>query len=279
MSRRPRLATAIRLTHAAFKRHNASRFGAALAFYIIFSIAPILLIAIAVAGSLFGREEAERAILDRIAGSFGSAPAAAVAAMIKDAAAQRVGWVATTLGVMTLVFGLSGVYRQIDDALRTIWGEKKEEDVATAGAIGKRLLSIILVFAAGAVVLVSVAADAAIAITGKFAASRLRGGESLWHVAQLLVSTIVLTGLFAVVFHYLVKDRAAWRDVGIGAALTAVLFVLGKFALGLYLGKAAVGSAFGAAGSIIVVLLWSYWSAQIFFLGLEFTHVYPQGRD
>ena len=175
-----------------------------------------------------------------------------------------------------MVFGLSGAYRQIDDALRTIWRKTEDEDPGTVRAAGKRVLSMLLVFAAGAVVIVSVAADAAIAVTGKFAATRLRGGESLWHATQLLVSTIVLTVLFAMVFRYLVGDRATWRDIRLGAAVTAVLFVLGKFALGLYLGKAAVGSAFGAAGSIIVVLLWSYWSAQIFFFGLEFTHVYAQ---
>ena len=276
MSGQLRPATAFRLTYASFQRHNASRFGAALAFYIVFSVAPILLITIAAAGSLFGREQAERVILDRIGGSFGSAPAAAVAAMIKDAAAQRAGWVATALGVMTLVFGLSGVYRQIDDALRTIWRKEETANPGTVRAAGKRLLSILFVFSAGAVVLGLVAADAAIAATGTFAAERLRGGETLWQASQLIVSTIVLTALFAMVFRYLVGDRAPWREIRRGAAVTAFLFVLGKFALGLYLGKAAVGSAFGAAGSIIVVLLWSYWSAQIFFFGLEFTHVYAE---
>ena len=134
----------------------------------------------------------------------------------------------------------------------------------------------LLVIAAGVVVLLSVAADAAIAVTGRYAAARLVGGEPLWHAAQLLVSTLVLTALFAAVFRYLA--HVTWRDVGVGAAVTAILFVIGKFALGIYLGKAAVGSAFGAAGSIVVVLLWSYWSAQIFFFGLEFTHVYATER-
>jgi len=268
MSNRPRLRTAIRLTVAAFRRDNASRFGAALAFYIVFSIAPTLLIAIAIAGSLFGRQVAEREILDRISGSFGSAPAAAIAAMIRDAATRRTGWLATLLGFMTLYFGLTGVYRQIDDALHTIWGKKPERH--------GRLASMLLVLGAGVVVLVSVVADAAIAVTGRYAAARLVGGELLWHAAQLVVSTLVLTALFAAVFRYLA--RVTWRDVGLGAAVTAILFVIGKFALGIYLGKAAVGSAFGAAGSIVVVLLWSYWSAQIFFFGLEFTHVYATER-
>ena len=273
MPKRPPLVTTIRLTLAAFRKHNASRFGAALAFYIVFSIAPTLLIAIAVAGSLFGKPQAERAILERIGGSFGSAAGVAIAAMIKSAAGQRAGWLATTLGLTTLFFGLAGVYRQIDDALRTIWGARPEKDAGTIRTIKKRLGSMLIVVAVSAVVLLSVIADAAIALTGRYAASRLAGGEWSWHAAQLLVSTLVLTALFAGVFRLLAQAQVTWPDVGLGGAVTAVLFVLGKFALGLYLGKAAVGSAFGAAGSVVVVLLWSYWSAQIFFFGLEFVHV------
>jgi len=274
MSKRSGLATTIRLALHAFRQHNGSRFGAALAFYIIFTIAPTLLIAIAIAGSLFGKPQAERAILDRIDGSFGSATAIAIRAMIENAAPRRAGWVATTLGLTTLLFGVRGVYRQIDDALRTIWREKPERDTGLIRTIEKRIASMLLVIAAGVVVLLSVVADAAIAMTGKFAASRLVGGEWLWHTAQLLVSTLVLTALFAAIFRYLAHARMTWRDVGLGAAVTAVLFVIGKFALGIYLGKAAVGSAFGAAGSVVIVLLWAYWSAQIFFFGLELTHVY-----
>ncbi|HEV8434836.1 MAG TPA: YihY/virulence factor BrkB family protein [Thermoanaerobaculia bacterium] len=276
--KRPRLVTAIRLTFAAFREHNASRFGAALAFYIVFTIAPTLLIAIGIAGSLFGRPEAEQAVIDRIAGSFGSATANAIEAMIRSAASpRRSGWLATTIGVATLLFGLGGVYRQIDDALRAIWGAKHPRDGGVR-AIEKRLASMLFVIGAGAVVLLSVIADAAIAMTGKLAATRLEGGEWLWHAAQLLVSTLVLTALFAAVFRYLAQVPVTWRDVSLGAAVTAVLFVVGKFALGIYLGKAAVGSAYGAAGSVVVVLLWSYWSAQIFFFGLELTHVYATER-
>ena len=278
MSKRPGLATTIRLALNAFQQHNGSRFGAALAFYIIFTIAPTLLIAIAVAGSLFGRPQAERAILDRIDGSFGSATSVAITAMIENAAPRRAGWLATTLGLTSLFFGVRGVYGQIADALRTIWREKPEKHLGLIRRIEKRIASLLLVTAAGAVVLLSVVADAAIAITGKFAAARLVGGEWLWHAVQLLVSTLVLTALFAAVFRYLAQMRVTWRDVGLGAAVTAILFVIGKFALGIYLGKAAVGSAFGAAGSIVVVLLWAYWSAQIFFFGLELTHVYATRR-
>jgi membrane protein len=279
VSKRPRLAQALRLTITAFNRDNASRFGAALAFYIVFSVAPTLLIAIAVAGTLVGREQAEREILARIASSFGTAAGSAIAAMIADAAPRRAGWLAASLGLASLYFGLTGVYRQIDDALRTIWRERQEKAVGWIAALEAKVASMLLVFAAIVVVLLSVAADAAIAATGKYAASKLVGGEWLWHTAQLLVSTVVLTVLFGAVFRYLPRQRSTWHDVRVGAFVTAVLFVLGKFALGIYLGKAAVGSAFGAAGSVVVVLLWSYWSAQIFFFGLEFTRVYSRERE
>jgi len=274
MAKRPRLLTTLHRTLAAFREHNASRFGAALAFYIVFTIAPTLLIAIAIAGSLFGRVWAERAILDRIGSSFGSAAGTAITAMIKNAAPRRAGWLATTFGITTLLFGLVGVYSQVDDALCTIWRKTPDRDRGMLHMLRKRLASMLLVGATGAVVLLSVMADAAIALTGKFAAQRLAGGEVAWHVAQLLVSTLVLTALFAAVFRYLAQVEVTAHDVGLSAAVTAILFVIGKFALGIYLGKAAVGSAFGAAGSLVVVLLWSYWSAQIFFFGLELSHVY-----
>jgi membrane protein len=280
VSKRPRLTTALRLTLAAYQKHNASRFGAALAFYIVFAIAPTLLIAIGVAGLVFGRPAAEREIVARIGGSFGTATGAAIAAMIKDAAPRRAGWLATSLGIISLYFSLAGVYRQIKDALRTIWpGKPRHEHAGIIVRIERTIASTLLVFGVAAILLLSVIADAAIALTGRYASSRLAGGELLWHAAQLIVSTIVLTAIFAAVFRYLPQARVTWSDVRLGAAVTAILFVVGKLGLGIYLGKAAVGSAFGAAGSIVVVLLWSYWSAQIFFFGLEFTHVYAQERE
>lgn len=268
-SQRPRLTVAVRLALKAFRTHNASRFGAALAFYMVFSIVPALLIAIAVAGMLLGRAEAQREILDRISVSVGSAAGNAIETMVREAP-RRTGWLTTILGLMSLYFGLTGVYRQIDDALRTIW--------RPASPSPTRLSSMLLVAAVGGVMLLSVLFDGAIAFMGRYAADRLIGGEMLWQAFQLILSTVVLTVLFGAAFRYLPQARVRWSDVRVGAAVTAILFVSGKFALGIYLRTAAVGSAFGAAGSIVVVLLWSYWSAQIFFFGLEFTHVYAQER-
>jgi membrane protein len=278
MSKPLLLPAVFRQTLTAFARDNASRFGAALAFYIVFSIAPTLLMAISVAGVVFGREAAEREILTRIGSIFGTAAATAITEMVKDAAGPTIGWLANSLGLLTLMFGVAGVYRQIDDALHTIWGAGRPRIRGTLNAIRGRIVSMSLVVAVGAWLLVLVMADAAIAVTGKYAATRLIGGELLWQTVQLAVSTAVLTLLFATLFRYLPHTRVPWRDVGVGAVSTALLFVLGKLGLGLYLGKAAVGSRYGAAGSIVVVLVWAYWSAQIFFFGLELTHEYAVRR-
>ncbi len=277
MPGRARLSTTIRSTLTAFRSHNASRFGAALAFYIVFSITPTLLIAIGIAGVVLGRARAEGAILGWIGDSFGSAAATAIASLIRAAVLWQAGWVATILGLSSLYFGLAGVYRQVDDALRTIWRDRPAEAEPATG-LKERLASMIFVVAAAVVVLVAVIADGTVVVTANYAAARLAGG-SWWRVAQLVASALILTVLFAIVFRYLARQRVTWNDVSLGAAVTAILFVIGKFALGIYLSKAAVGSPFGAAGSIVVVLLWSYWSAQIFFFGLEFTHVFARQRD
>jgi membrane protein len=277
MPGRARLSTTIRSTLTAFRSHNASRFGAALAFYIVFSITPTLLIAIGIAGAVLGRARAERAILGWIGDSFGSAAATAIASLIRAAVLWQAGWVATILGLSSLYFGLAGVYRQVDDALQTIW-ESKTRDAQVTG-LRQKLVSMLFVVAAGIVVLAAVIADGTVAVSANYAAARLPGGSSLWRVAQLAASALLLTVLFAIVFRYLERQHVTWKDATLGAAVTAILFVIGKFALGIYLSKAAVGSPFGAAGSIVVVLLWSYWSAQIFFFGLEFTHVFARQRD
>ena len=263
---------------SAFRRDHASRFGAALAFYIVLSIAPIAVIAITVAAMIFGRRTAEGVIFHQIAGTLGPATESAVEEMVRNSATPKVGFIATALGLVTLVFGLIGIYTQIEDALRTIW---KVERVKTHGAWAKlvaRVRTIALVLGVACLLFVIVSADAAIAITGKYAAHHLLGGEPLWQVLQLIVSVVVLTILAATIFRYIPIARVPWQDVLPGAAFTATFFVIGKFALGLYLRKAAVGSSYGAAGSFVVVLLWAYWSAQIFFFGLEFTHVYA-ARD
>jgi membrane protein len=255
---------------SAFRRDHASRFGAALAFYIALSIAPVAVIAIAATGMIFGRHAAENVIFHQIAGSLGAAQESAVEEIVRSAARLRIGLVATALSLVTLAFGLLGIYTQVEDALNTIWNRSKREHPRAID----RIRAAAVVLGVGLLLFVIVAADAAIAITGKYASHHLFGGVAVWQAIQLSVSAMVLTLLFTILFRRIPGRKASWRDAFPPAAFTALLFVIGKFALGLYLSEAAVGSSYGAAGSLVVVLLWAYWSAQIFFFGLEFTHVY-----
>jgi membrane protein len=240
----------------------------------VLSIAPVAVIAIAVAGMMFGRHAAEGVIFHQITSTLGPATARAVEEIVKSAAAPRIGFIATTLGLVALVFGLFGIYEQIEDALNTIWKVEPEPTDSVFAEVVARIRASALVLGVGCLLFLIVSADAAIAITGKYAANHLIGGELLWQAVQLTVSVVVLTVLFAVIFRYIPIKKVPWRGVLPGATFTALLFVIAKFALGLYLGKAAVGSSYGAAGSLVVVLVWAYWSAQIFFFGLEVTHVY-----
>jgi len=268
-----------RRTYKSFSRHNPSRFGAALAFFLVFTLGPALLVTINVFAKVLGRHEAERRISHLIGSFFGSTAAAAVTDILKAAAIPNAGWLASLIGLSGLFFGVSGMYRQIRDALRAIWHVEPAAPAGFIAIVTHRLTSIALVLGVTVLLFISALADALIATTGRFAASRLKGGEALWHLVQLSLSAIVIAVLFAAIFRYLPKKRVPWGDVVPGAIITATLFVLGKFFLGLYLGKAAVGSRYGTAGSIVVLLVWAYWSAQIFFFGLELTHMYSEVHE
>jgi membrane protein len=263
-------------TYQEFNADKAPRLGAALAYYTIFSIAPILLIAIAIAGMVFGKEAAQHEITGQLQGLLGASAAHAIEEMIKNAAKPKSGTIATIVGVITLIFGASGVFTQLKDALNTIWNVPPKESTGIMGMIRDKFLSISMVFGVGFLLLVSLVFDAAISAVGKYANRMLPGGQSLWQALQLAVSFGVVLVLFALIFRFLPDTKVQWRDVWFGAVFTAFLFVLGKFALSLYLGKAAVGSSYGAAGSLIVLLVWIYWSAQILFFGAEFTQVYAK---
>jgi len=259
-----------------FGEDKAQRLGAALAYYTIFSLAPLLLIAIAIAGMVFGREAAQGQIFGQLHGVLGPQAAQAVQEMVKGAAKPKTGTWATVIGVVTLLFGAAGVFGQLKDAMNTIWNVEPKKKGGIMTMIKDRFLSFAMVFGVGFLLLVSLVLDAAVAAAGKFVGDRLPGGEALWQGVQLVVSLAVITLLFALIFRFLPDIHPTWRDVWFGAIFTGVLFVLGKFALGLYLGKSAVGSSYGAAGSLVVLLLWVYYSAQILFFGAEFTQVYAR---
>lgn len=263
---------------ADFGEDKAQRLAAGLAYYTIFSIAPLLLIAIAIAGLVFGRSEAQAQIVAQLQGLFGDAGAKAIKEMLENAAKPDSGALAIIIGSVTLLFGAAGVFAQLKSALNTIWEVEEKKGGGIAGFIKERLLSFAMVLVVGFLLLVTLVIDAALSAVGSYAQARLPGGEAPWHIAQLVVSFGVVAVLFALIFRYLPDVRIAWRDVRFGAAFTAALFVIGKFALGLWLGKKSVGSAYGAAGSLVVLLLWIYWSASIVFFGAEFTQVYASSH-
>lgn len=264
-----------RQTFKEFGEDKAPRLGAALAYYTVFSIGPLLLIAVAMAGIFLGAEAARGQISDELGKVFGPRMAKALEQMIEAAAKPRSGTLATIIGVVTLLFGASGVFGQLKDALNTIWNVEPREASGVKEFIRDRFLSMAMVLAIGFLLLISLAFDAVISAMGPWL-GRLVGGEAIVHAIQLALSFVISTVLFAAIFRLLPDLKIAWRDVWLGAVLTSVLFVVGKWGLGVYLGKAAVGSAYGAAGSLVILLIWVYWSAQILFLGAEFTQVYAR---
>jgi len=261
-----------------FGDDKAQRLGAALAYYTVFSIAPLLLIAVAIAGLAFGHQAAQGAIEQQLAGTLGQSTARAVNQMILAASKPKSGALATIIGVVTLLFGAAGVFGQLQDALDTIWNVEKPKTTGFMGLVKDRFLSMAMVFGIGFLLLVTLVIDTVISAMGKTFGPHIPGGEAVLQIVQLVISFGLVTALFALTFRYLPHIRVAWKDVWPGAAFTSILFVLGKFGLGLYIGKAAVGSAYGAAGSLVIILIWVYWSAQILFFGAEFTQVYARSH-
>jgi membrane protein len=181
---------------------------------------------------------------------------------------------ATVLATGTLLLGASGVFAQLQDSLNSIWGVKPKEGRGLWGLIRDRFLSVAALLGTGFLLLVSLALSAALSAFGKWFGRWLPAPEFVLQISELLISLAVITGLFALMFKVLPDAQVAWRDVWVGAALTALLFTIGKFAIGLYVGKSGVGSAYGAAGSLVIILIWVYYSAQILLFGAEFTQVY-----
>lgn len=262
-------------TFKEFGQDKAPRLGAALAYYTIFSVGPLLLIAVAMAGIFWGQEAAQGRVSAELGKVFGSQMAESLETMVQAAAKPKTGTLATIVGVLTLMLGASGVFGQLKDALNTIWNVEKKPAAGVKGFIKERFLSMAMVLGIGFLLLVTLVVDAGISAMGDRLAAYV-GGEAVMQVIQFVVSFVVVTVLFAAIFRILPDVKIAWHDVWLGAAATAFLFALGKIGLGLYLGKAAVGSAYGAAGSLVILLVWVYWSAQILFFGAEFTQVYAR---
>lgn len=253
---------------------KAPRLGAALAFYTIFSIAPLFIIVIAVAGLWFGQKAAHDQVLAEISGLVGQQGGEMIGGMLEAANKPKQGILASVFGIVMLVFGATGVFVQLQDALNTIWEVKPKPGRGIWGFIRQRLLSLSMVFGIGFMLLVSLVLSAGLAAAGKWFEGAMPGGEGVWLALNFVISFVVIAALFTLMFKYLPDVKIGWRDVWLGGALTALMFTLGKFALGMYLGRSTATSAYGAAGSLVVLLLWVYYSAQILFFGAEFTQVY-----
>ena len=246
-----------------------------LSYYALFSLAPLLIIAIAVAGLVFGREAAQNQIVETLQGMIGQDSAKAVQDMIQNASNKpKTGLISTAVGIVALLFGAGGVVGQLQTSINTIWGVAAKTGQGVWGFIRTRFLSFGMVLAIGFLLLVSLAITAFVAGLSEVMGSLFGGAKIIAHVLELVVSFGLVTLLFAMIYKFLPDVEIQWRDVWIGAALTSVLFTIGKFLIGLYLGTSGTTSTFGAAGSLITVLLWVFYSSLIFFLGAEFTQVY-----
>jgi membrane protein len=266
----------LRKTYSAWSDDKAPRLGAALAYYAVFSIAPLLVIAIAICGLAFGGEEAARQrVVDELRTAAGDAAAKASDGLLVGTSDQRAGRIATVVGAVTLLLGALGLFVQLQDALNTIWQVTPKPGRGILGVLRDRLLSFVIVLAVGLLLLAALVVSAALAAIDRFVTPGwLPGGVYLWQAANGLVSFGFATLFFAILYKVLPDVKIGWKDVGVGAAVTAALFTAGKFLLGLYLGRAGVASSYGAAGSLVILLLWVYYSSQIFLFGAEFTRVY-----
>jgi membrane protein len=264
----------IRKSVGAWLDDYAPSMGAALAYYTLFSLAPLLIIAIAVAGLVFGQDAARGEIVAQMQGLIGREGAIAVQGLLKSANSPPQDILATLVSTVLLVIGATTVFAELQSDLDRIWRVPAPAKVnGIWSLLRSRLLSFGLVLGLGFLLLVSLIVSAAIAAFGKWSYGFFEGREAYLHTLNFGISFAITTLLFAMIYKFMPRARIAWRDVWVGAAVTSLLFEIGKFLIGLYLGTTSVASGFGAAGSLVVLLVWVYFSAQVFLLGAEFTWV------
>jgi len=266
----------IRETFQDWSEDKAPRLAAALSYYTIFSIAPLLVIVIGIAGIFLGQAEVRNSILAQMEGLMGTTGSSFIGDMIDNAGRPGAGIVATVVGVVTLLFGASGVIGQLQDAMNTIWEVQPKPGLGIIGTIKKRFFTFSVVLGTGFMLLVLLVLSAGLTALNTYFQGLLPGSELFWQVINQVVSVGLVAALFALMFKLLPDVKIQWRSVWIGGLVTSILFNIGKFLIGLYLGRSSVGDVYGAAGSLVIFLLWIYYSAQIFFMGAEFTQVYAR---
>jgi membrane protein len=262
-------------TWTEWQEDKASRLAAALAYYTAFSIAPLLVIAIAIAALVYGEEAAKGQIATQLGALVGKEAAQAIESLVESSYRQSgEGIIATLISIGLLFFGASNIFTQLQDSLNTIWEVAPKPGRGIKGIIKDRILSFGMVLGIGFLLLVSLILSAVLAALGNYLGGMMPGLQFLWSILNFLLSFGVISLLFALMFKFLPDVKITWGDVSIGAVITALLFTIGKSLISLYLGNSGVESTYGAAGSLVVLLLWVNFSAQILFFGAEFTQVY-----
>lgn len=262
-----------------WSKDNVPRLGASLAYYTLFALSPVLVIAIAIAGSVFGEEAVRGQIVGQIDQLIGTQGAEAVQALLQGAHRDQTGTTAVIIGTITLVIAASGAFLELQHALNTIFRVKTDSKKSgIMRLLLSRLRSFGMVVSIGFLLMVSLVVSAALSALASRMHSTQFGGPTFWFILNTIVGLAVVTLLFALIYRFLPDVRLKWRDVWTGAFATAVLFSIGKFVIGLYIGRSSIASSYGAAGSIVVLLVWVYYSAQVILLGAEFTRVYAEYR-
>ena len=267
----------LRATMSDWYEDRAQRIGAALAYYTIFALAPGLVIVMALAGLMLG-PGAESQIIGQFHELIGEQGATAIEATVRSARNETLGATGTALALIPLVFGLWGVFGELQDGLNTIWGVTPKPGRRIRDILKERFWSFAMVVGIGFVLLVSLVLSAWLAAVGTYVGSLLPAPAAGLEALNFVISFVVITGSFALIFKLLPDVRIAWRDVWLGAAVTSLFFTVGKFLIGLYLGRSTVASAYGAAGSLVIIVVRVYYSAQILLLGAEFTKVWTKRR-
>ena len=259
-----------------WQEDKVSLLAAALAYYTVFSITPLLVIAIAIAGAVFGQDTARGEIIEQINNLVGKQGAQVIETGLANANQPQIGSIASIISIVILLIGASGVFAQLQNALNTVWNVKAKPNAGIWEFIRKRLLSFGMVLVIGFLLLVSLILSAMLSGIGKLQINILPGFTLFWQLLNFGISFGFISLLFALIYYYLPDVKIHWKDVWIGAVITALLFTIGKFLIGLYLGSGSLGSTYGAAGSLIVFLTWVFYSAQILLFGAECTQVYAR---
>ncbi|MET0283655.1 MAG: YihY/virulence factor BrkB family protein [Polyangiales bacterium] len=260
-----------------WSRDNATRLAASLAYYTVLSLAPLLMLAVSISGLVFGEEAARGQIAQQLTAVVGPEAGEGVETVLKNAQAPDTGTLSSILGIAVLMFGASGVFGELQSSLNEVWQVRRKPG-SFWNVIRERFFSFSMVLGVAFLLLVSLLVSAVLTAVGHRLSHALPGGETVWLVLNAVISLGIISVIFALLFKVIPDVEIAWRDVWVGAVVTAILFTVGKFGLDMYLGRASVASPYGAAGSLIVLVIWVYYAAQILFFGAEFTQVHARRR-